>query len=358
MSTFSVSYQEARQKFLAAAASAGLDVQSHAHPLKGADGEDLAMDVVRQGPQDAAHVLILSSACHGVEGYCGSGVQVHALQDPRWLQSVQDSGVAVLYIHAINPYGFSFKRRVTHENVDLNRNFQDFTQTLPANPGYAELHPLLVPAVWPPDAANVQAVTGFIAEHGMNTFQGIVSRGQHCHPQGLFFGGQSPTWSNQTLRKVLREHGQSAQHLAWIDFHTGLGPYGHGERIFACRNDAQALARARNWWGKEVTSIYDGSSSSAFLTGLMWLSAYQECTGAQYTGIAMEYGTQPPEQVITALRGDHWLHLHPEASEAQRSEIRQAMMAAFYGDSDEWRGRIVDQGLDSMYQALDGLLHS
>lgn len=42
-----------------------------------------------------------------------------------------------------------------------------------------------------------------------------------------------------------------------------------------------------------VTSIYDGSSTSAFLTGLMWTSIYDECPHAEYTGIAMEYGTVP-----------------------------------------------------------------
>ena len=39
------------------------------------------MDVARDGPMDAQNLLIISSACHGVEGYCGSGVQVHALHD-------------------------------------------------------------------------------------------------------------------------------------------------------------------------------------------------------------------------------------------------------------------------------------
>src|SRR5205814_8817574 len=68
---------------------------------------------------------------------------------------------------------------------------------------------------------------------------------------------------------------------SWIDLHTGLGPSGHGERIFACRDEAPALARARAWWGDEVTSIYDGTSSSAKLTGLMWLAAYEECPQAE-----------------------------------------------------------------------------
>jgi hypothetical protein len=71
-------------------------------------------------------LLIVSSACHGVEGYCGSGVQVFALHDDEWRAKARDAGVAVLYIHALNPYGFSHLRRVTQENVDLNRNFHDF----------------------------------------------------------------------------------------------------------------------------------------------------------------------------------------------------------------------------------------
>ncbi len=50
---FSPSYAQARTKFLEAAAAAGLPIESHAHPLKGRDGEDLAMDVVRDGPADA-----------------------------------------------------------------------------------------------------------------------------------------------------------------------------------------------------------------------------------------------------------------------------------------------------------------
>jgi hypothetical protein len=42
----------------------------------------------------------------------------------------------------------------------------------------------------------------------------------------------------------------------------------------------------------------------------MWISAYEECPQARYTGIALEYGTQPMDKVMLALRGDHWLALH------------------------------------------------
>ena len=351
---FSQSYAEAREKFLAAATAAGLGVASHVHPLPGRDGETLAMDVVRDGPADAAAVLIVSSACHGVEGFCGSGVQVAMLNDAGWRAEARAAGVAVLYIHALNPYGFSWWRRTTHENVDLNRNFRDFTVEPPRNAEYDALAAALVPEMWPPDAAVMASVGRFIAERGERALQQAVSGGQYHHPKGLFYGGNAPTWSHATLRAVLREHGARCQRLGWIDLHTGLGPSGHGERIYAGRDAAADVARARAWWG-DITSIYDGSSTSAVLTGMMWLAAYEDCAQAEYTGVALEYGTLPQLEVNNALRADQWLENHPEAGEEQRRTIKRQIRDAFYTDTDEWKSRIVEQALDAGRGALRGL---
>ena len=357
---FSPSYAQARKKFLEAAATAGLPIESHAHPLKGRDGEDLAMDVVRDGPADADKLLIVSSACHGVEGYCGSGVQIFALHDQEWRDKAHAAGVATLYIHALNPYGFSHQRRFTHENVDLNRNFQDFTKPLPVNEAYREIHPLLLPEQWPPDAANTAAVQHYIATCGEAAWQAAISQGQHAFADGIFFGGTEATWSNRTLRAVLRQHGARASRIAWIDLHTGLGPNGHGERIYAGNDDAVAVARARAWWAAggatPVTSIYDGSSTSAFLTGLMWGSIYDECPHAEYTGIAMEYGTVPVLDVMNAIRGEQWLNLHPDTPVEKAAQIKAQMLAAFYTDTEAWKGQIISQARQSMFQAVDGLV--
>jgi hypothetical protein len=356
---FSPSYARARVQFLEAAAAAGMAIQSHNHPLPGRERETLAVDVALDGPAQADRLVIISSACHGVEGFAGSGVQVFAAHDEEWRAHARDAGLAVLYIHALNPHGFSYLRRVTQENVDLNRNFLDFKLPLPGNPAYGELHPLLLPEQWPPTPDNQAAVGAWIAEHGLQRFQAAVSQGQYAFADGLFFGGVAPTWSNQTLRQILRTQGARAKHIAWIDLHTGLGPCGVGERIFAGRDDEAALARARTWWGGEgatpVTSIYDGSSSSARLSGMMWCAIEDECPRARYTGIAMEYGTVPIETTIESLRGDHWLHLHPEAAAELRSGIQRAMKDTFYVDTDAWRSQVIVQARQAMFQAVDGL---
>ncbi|CAD5108433.1 M14 family metallopeptidase [Zestomonas carbonaria] len=353
---FSQSYAEARDKFLSAADARGLAVQSHVHPLRGRDGETLAIDVARFGAADAKALLLLSSACHGVEGFCGSGVQNALLADPDFHQQAQAAGVAVLYVHGVNPWGFSWWRRWTEDNVDLNRNFLDFhaPRELPANPGYDALADAIVPDRWPAPEADA-ALWAYAAEHGMPAIQAAISGGQYNHPHGLFYGGDRPTWSNHGMRRILAEHGRQCARLGWIDLHTALGPCGHGERIFAGPDDQAALARARSWWGDCVTSMHDGSSSSAYLTGVMLGAARDECPQAEFTGIWLEYGTVPSEESCMALRADQWLQAHPDTDEATRTAIRKRVRDAFYVDNDAWKTRIVEQGLEAARQAVAGL---
>jgi hypothetical protein len=356
---FAGSYGQARAKFLEAARQAGLAVESKTQPGEGREGEELAMDVARDGHPDSDKLLLVSSGCHGVEGFCGSGVQVAALRDEAWREHAAARGVAVLYIHALNPYGFSHIRRVTQENVDLNRNFPDFSGPLPVNEAYRELRPLLEPAQWPPPASDGAALMQYVARHGEAALQAALTRGQYEFADGLFFGGTGPTWSQLALREALRAHGRRAGRIAWIDLHTGLGQAGAAERIFAARDDAATLARARQWWGgggaTPVTSIYDGSSSSARLTGMMFEALYDECPQAEYTGIALEYGTVSTLQALQALQAEHWLHFHPSAEPALAAHIKGQMRNAFYTETRQWKQQVLRQAREALLQAADGL---
>ena len=141
--SFATSYDEARDKFLAAARIADAWTHRYDNPSKGPEGEALSTDLAWLGPQDAAKVVVTISSTHGVEGYCGSGFQVD------WLASVGAAGLpddtAALFVHAINPYGFAWTRRVTEEGNDLNRNYVDHTKPYPENKGYLEIAADLVP---------------------------------------------------------------------------------------------------------------------------------------------------------------------------------------------------------------------
>jgi len=352
---FASSYQEARGKFLMAAQHQQLAQAEYLHPETGRDGEPLALDVALAGDPAANRLLIISSACHGIEGYCGSGAQIALINSPDW-RAAMPPDCAVLYLHALNPYGFSWWRRTTHENIDLNRNCHDFSQPLPANPGYDRLAGLMLPATWPPSPANWLRLLGAGLRLGsLRALQGAISTGQFSHPNGLFYGGQAESWSLQTIKSVLRRYAGHRSCVAWIDIHSGLGPTGVGERIFACDYTAANIQRARAWWGDGVKSSAEGNSVSMVTGGQLWQSFYQACPGVQYTGLGLEFGTQPLWKVLHALRGDHWLALHPEASPALQQSIRRKMFEAFFCNTGAWQEAVVAQSKEAASQALWGL---
>jgi len=347
---FSRTYAEARSKFLQAAARRGLGVDSYTLPLVGADGEKLATDVVLDGPAHASKLVIVISGVHGVEGYCGSAIQTGLLG----LGPVTEPDTAVLYVHAVNPHGFSHSRRETQENVDLNRNFIDFSAPLPVNAPYAEIHELLLPKAWPPSDENELALDSLRKDWGPKGFQRAVALGQYEFDDGMHFGGRQPAWSNATFRVILQRHARNCRHIGSIDIHTGLGPYSVGERIFACPDEGATLDRARRWWGS-VTSVSTGTSNSVPMTGPIQFALFDECGQAVQTNLCLEFGTYPMSQVIGASRAEHWLHRHGTKDLLQAAAIRQTLKDAFYPQADDWQEAIWQQGREVFVQTVRGL---
>jgi len=352
-SCFSADYAEARAKFVAAAESTGAHLEHRVlEGIAGALGETLATDVALLGTADAASLLVLSSGVHGVEGFCGSGCQVALLRDPALLGLARERGVALLLIHAVNPFGFSHLRRTNEDNIDLNRNFIDFAQPTP-NPAYAELHDLMLPAQWPPTEDNARRLAGYVASHGETAFREAVTTGQSEFADGLFYSGTAPSWSNRTLRAILRSHAAQRRRIAWIDVHTGLGRCGHGEKIHAgLPGTTDNLRATRAIWGADVVAAWEGDSASRQVVGHAVSAVFAECPQAESVGIALEYGTRKAT-AMEALRAEHWLHRHPgAASAAQRAGIKQALHDAFYVDDDEWRGMIAGQCRTALLQGV------
>ena len=84
-------------------------------------------------------------------------------------------------------------------------------------------------------------------------------------------------------------------------------------------------------------------------------AVYGECPHAEYTGIAMEYGTLPLNDVMFALRADQWLENHPETDDERRRTIKQQTRDAFYTDTSAWKQQVVAQAHEAALQAVRGL---
>lgn len=348
---FSQSFLEARYKFLEACKRRGLAVAHH-HNSKagGVQGESLYTDVVRIGKPDARNLLVIMSGTHGVEGYCGSGIQVGLLEQ-GWFANLSDD-LAVLMIHAINPSGFSHNRRVNEDNIDLNRNFHDFSQLVPVNEHYAVLHSAILPEEWdgPTKSHADEVLEKFATVHGQDALQSAVFGGQYSHAHGLFYGGAEPSWSRDTLERILIEHAGSARRVGMIDVHTGLGPYGVGELI-TIGSEAQSM-RAHQWYGKQVTNPDAGSSSAKPVIGTVAHGFERILEGKETTFVAIEYGTLPLADVLDALRADNWLYLRGNVSSDLGQQIKRQVRDTFYCDADDWKQMIWERATEVIGMAV------
>jgi hypothetical protein len=353
---FSADYRNARQKFRATASAANAQLESLAHPLKGIAGEDLSTDIAWVGPRDAKAVLVTVSGTHGIEGYYGSGCQVGWLSDGH--AAKLPPATAMLIIHASNPYGFSWGRRVNEDNIDINRNFLDFDRAAPpANTAYAEVHAWLLPEAWSEEvAAGIRArIADYYARVGAKAATAAIVGGQHSHPKGIFYGGTAPCWSHRTIKVIADKYLRTARRLCVLDFHTGLGPFGYSELICRHAPGSEALDLARRWFGEAVTSPAMGQSDSPVIEGNLRMGLARFCAPAVVVASAIEVGTLSSEEVRLSVIADNWLHLRGEVFSPLGRSIKAQIRAAFFPDSDEWRGRCYARAVEIQRHALAGL---
>jgi hypothetical protein len=359
LSCFARSYPEARALFLLATTQAGGSAHTYLHPTAcGPDGGSLTVDVAVFGADEASRALLILSGTHGAEGYAGSAAQI-ALMRTGALRCLP-ADTRVVLVHGINPYGFAHATRTTENNVDLNRNFVDFTRSLPANPGYAELHRFLCPEEWSPEAqaAADRGIEEWIAANGKAAWLETIMKGQYDDATGLNYGGKAPEWSNQTLRSILARHLGSVSKLAFIDWHTGLGK--PGEPFFLCFNErgGQDWQRACNWWGKERVENEEGFEGGArpSYNGLVFYGVRDAVAPARMTGAVIEFGTLPIKETFNQLRVDRWLKFGKTPADPKILEpLRQRIREAFVSSDEEWRIRVIDHAREIQLQALDGL---
>ncbi|MCA1326093.1 M14 family metallopeptidase [Herbaspirillum sp. alder98] len=355
---FARDYADGRARFTAQAQAVGGAVQRYTHPhQQGPDGQTLSVDVARLGPEKASRTLLLISGTHGLEGAAGSAAQVAWLATDAATALPADTNVVL--VHAINPYGWAHQTRTTENNVDLNRNFIDFSHAPPANAPYDALHPHLLPPEWTDagQAAVRQAIEDFRSIHGDDATFNATASGQYNHPDGLVYGGQQREWSNLTLESILGDYLGHSEKVALIDWHTGIGEY--GEPFFLCFNEegSQEQQQAAAWWGSErVLDQRPHGLARPNYQGLVFRGVERFLPGRRIAGAVVEFGTRG-RHMREALRLDQWLRFHaakhPDAT--RDHNLRLDLIDAFVPYSGVWRQSVTRHGVQITDQALHGL---
>ena len=297
MSLIPSNYFESREQFKNLANA--LDARLNSFPIESLSGVNgtLAVDTAFIGDDTSHSLIIIVSGVHGVEGYAGAACMKQFMKMYR--AEYSKTGVAFLLIHALNPWGFANDSRVTEGNVDLNRNFIDFSEVCPLSSGYELIHPILCKNYKPGLSGllnELRLFASLIGQRRRRAFQEAVTAGQYSFSEGLFYGGCEPTPNRHILTHILQTCVRPDQQVRLLDIHTGLGHQGQGSLITHLPEDSSKFKTLNRWLGEQLTSSANGTAVSTKIKG--HLPAYVE----QYLGdncfaITLEFGVAATERV-------------------------------------------------------------
>ncbi len=324
--------------------------------------DDLTVDYCYIPAQQSANkLLIVSSGIHGIEGFVGNAVMnliIDEYLDDSFLQKT-----GVLLIHGMNPFGFKYSRRVTENNVDLNRNSttdRELYKTI--NTGYTSVYDLLNPG----DPCNsrslynrffVISAVKEILKAGMSALRQAVLQGQYEYPEGLYFGGKQPEPQIIEVGMLIQKVAAKYEVLMNIDLHTGYGE--RGKMHFFPNPIEDSLLKATTEAVFEGYEI-DWGDSDDFYTITGDFSGYITKLNPGKTHIPMtfEYGTLDSQKTMGSIKSIHNMILENQGShhgfkkDKDQRRVLKRFTEMYYPSDPAWRIQIMQQTKEALSIAL------
>jgi hypothetical protein len=321
-------------------------------PIAGSD-PDLTVDYIFLASfKKNEKTIIITSGIHGAEAAAGAAVQRNFLKKiyPKYINK---DNTSVLIVHSINPYGFKNFRRVTENNVDLNRNFGNNTELFKTkNEGYPIIFELLNPSGQADmsDMGNrfflFKAIYN-IATKGMSALRQAALQGQYEFSNGIYFGGNAFEPLRKPLDSLFLSTIGNTKKILYIDLHTGYGERGK-LHLFPSdpKNDKIKLLTEEIFSGYQI----DWASNDDFYKVTGELSTHvcelfpklEECIP-----MVFEYGTLNSQTTVGAIDSIHRMilenqgHWNGYASEEDKTDIKSQFREMFFPSSKKWRTKVI-----------------
>ena len=320
--------------------------------------KDLTIDVCYvPATGKKTRLLILSSGIHGIEGFVGSAVQQMVMEE--FVKPELLSGTGILFIHAMNPYGFKYSRRVTENNIDLNRN-SDIDSSLFSNEnkGYDELYSMLNPS----DKANTGSLRNQffmlvaiqkMVSKSMGALRQAILQGQYEHPDGLYFGGKKSEPQIKAIAPVLIKYAMDYGKVLEIDLHTGYGELGT-LHVFPnpVKDPKVKSAIEQVFAGYKV----DWADTEGFYT---ITGSFSDYIGKLFAGklclpTSFEYGTLNSQTTMGSIHSIHNMILENEGfhygylTDQSKELVRENFREMYYPSSLSWRSKVINDSRKMM----------
>lgn len=362
---FQESYDDCRKSFLAEAyKTKGIykNVSISNLKIESKVDSDLTIDYCYIPAQKTfKRLFILTSAVHGVEGYVGSAVQQMFLNE--LLKEISLDNMGLLLIHGINSYGFKYKRRVTENNVDLNRNCSTDKMLFESvNSGYSDLNGMLNPT----NKANTKSVGNIffqlnaiqkIIQYSMGTLRQAVLQGQYQYEKGVYFGGKELEPSIKAVTPLIQDIAKNYDMVFNIDLHTGYGKRGTMHLFPNPMKDEKKRAKIENIFSGIPIDWGDGDDFYT-VTGDFATYVGQIIPEKYYLNMSFEFGTLDSQVTMGAIKSLHNVILENQSvhfgykSKEDEEDIKNRYLEGYYPSSKPWRSKAIMDASKTLLQAV------
>ncbi|MBM7552125.1 M14 family metallopeptidase [Thalassobacillus pellis] len=367
---FSTTYEESRQNFRSHLDKI-ITMWPEAELTSEAIGQepDNTIDMIHaQARTDPEQVIVMTTGEHGIEGYGGAAVLdlfVH-----EYLEKIDPKTTGICLIHALNPWGMRNHRRVTENNIDLNRNYFYEDNAIPEdiNKNYEKEKGLFLPDGKIEDLENQRKelhgqLLNALAEEGYSRVKEAKGMGQYEFERGVYYGGQAEEETTKFLKRVHRNMLHGYPRVIHMDWHTALGPTNEVTMLVSEKisDDEEQLKKDYQLDNVGIISSDNVKGDSKTYVNKLREEEYPDTY--LFSGL-FEFGTFGDDkkaefrEFMTIIL-ENQLYWEGAEKEEDRQWILDEFREMFYPDEAEWRESVIKEARRAIEGVLkqEGVLH-
>ncbi|MGI8314148.1 M14 family metallopeptidase [Halobacillus mangrovi] len=322
---------------------------------------DNSIDVIyAEGVSSNDKVLFFTTGEHGIEGYTGATV-THLFVE-EYLEKINPETTGICLVHAINPWGMRNFRRVTENNVDLNRNYVFEPASVPEdiNENYANENQIFQPNEKVKDVTKEktelyeQLSKGMMRE-GYSGIKKAKSMGQFEFEKGVYYGGSEEEESAQYIKTWQRKLLANYPRVIHMDWHTALGPPNEVTMVVS-EHDERDEEEMKEQYGMENIEKFTPKKVKGDSTNYFHKLNKEEYPDTYLFSALFEFGTfgtsrKAELREFTTIILENQLYWEGAEKEEDRQWILEEFQNMFYPDDEEWRESVLKEarlGIESV----------
>ncbi len=306
-------------------------------------------------------LLMVNSGLHGIEGFTGSAIQNMFID--RILEQHLHENMGVLLIHGLNPFGFKYHRKVTENNIDLNRNCVRGDQMFDIrNEGFAALTDMLMPS----GPVNINSLRNQffhlvsiyrIIRESMPVLRQAALQGQYDFEKGFYYGGKDYEPQIDSLKPFLIDIIRRYKTLLNVDLHTAYGERGT-MHLFIDEPEDEAVRKGieKIFAGADI----DWGSSDDFYTITGEYTVWVNDLVPEVLCIPMvfEFGTLNSQETFGSLKSIQIMILENQGAHygyrniKHEEKTKHLFDEMYFPSSAVWRSKVIADSFEMMSKMM------